>query len=63
MSENRQDKRKAQREIENIVAKAKVDMNNWILSLPSSVTEGQVIAWQAGYIAGVNRMANEKLED
>jgi hypothetical protein len=63
MSENRQDKRKTQREIENIVAKAKVDMNNWILSLPSSVTEGQVIAWQAGYIAGVNRMANEKLED
>jgi len=38
MSENRQDKRKAQREIENIVAKAKVDMNNWILSLPSCVT-------------------------
>jgi hypothetical protein len=63
MSENRQDKRKTQRQIENIVAKAKVDMNNWILSLPSSVTEGQVIAWQAGYIAGVNRMANEKLED
>jgi hypothetical protein len=63
MSENRQDKRKAQRQIENIVAKAKVDMNNWILSLPSSVTEGQVIAWQAGYIAGVNRMANEKLKD
>jgi hypothetical protein len=63
MSENRQDKRKAQRQIENIVAKAKVDMNNWILSLPSSVTEGQVIAWQAGYIAGVNRMANEKLEN
>jgi hypothetical protein len=63
MSENRQDKRKAQREIENIVSKAKVDMNKWILSLPSSVTEGEVIAWQAGYIAGVNRMANEKLED
>jgi hypothetical protein len=63
MSENRQDKRKAQRQIENIVAKAKVDMNNWILSLPSSVTEGQVVAWQAGYIAGVNRMANEKYED
>ena len=62
MSENRQDKRKAQRQIENIVAKAKVDMNKWILSLPSSVTEGQVLAWQAGYIAGVNRMANEKYE-
>ena len=31
MSENRQDKRKAQRQIENIVAKAKVDMNKWIL--------------------------------
>jgi hypothetical protein len=63
MSENRQDRRKAERQIENIVAKAKVDMNKWILSLPSSVTEGQVIAWQAGYIAGVNRMANEKYED
>jgi hypothetical protein len=63
MSENRQSKRKAERQIENIVTKAKVDMNKWILSLPSSVTEGQVLAWQAGYIAGVNRMANEKLED
>jgi hypothetical protein len=63
MSENRQDKRKAQREIENIVAKAKVDMNNWILSLPSSVTESEVVAWQSGYIAGVNRMANEKYQD
>jgi hypothetical protein len=63
MSENRQDKRKAQRQIENIVAKAKVDMNKWILSLPSSVTEREVLAWQSGYIAGVNRMANEKLED
>jgi hypothetical protein len=27
------------------------------------VTEREVIAWQSGYIAGVNRMANEKLED
>jgi len=63
MSQSRQDKRKAQRQIENIVNKAKVDMNKWILSLPSSVTEQQVIAWQSGYIAGVNRMANENLED
>jgi hypothetical protein len=38
-------------------------MNKWILSLPSSVTEGEVLAWQAWYIAGVNRMANEKYED
>ena len=60
---NREERRKTERQIENIVAKAKVDMNKWILSLPSSVTEGEVLAWQAWYIAGVNRMANEKYED
>jgi hypothetical protein len=44
---NREERRKTERQIENIVAKAKVDMNKWILSLPSSVTEGEVLAWQA----------------
>jgi hypothetical protein len=63
MSEAREAKRKAERQIVNIVAKAKVDMNKWMLALPSSVTEAEVLAWQAGYIAGINRMANENLED
>jgi hypothetical protein len=63
MSEAREAKRKTERQIVNIVAKAKVDMNKWMLALPSSVTEAEVLAWQAGYIAGINRMANENLED
>jgi hypothetical protein len=63
MSEAREAKRKTERQIVNIVAKAKVDMNKWMLALPSSVTEAEVLAWQAGYIAGINRMANESLED
>lgn len=55
---SREEKRKVQREISNIAENAKKDMAEWVLKLPYAVTENEAKAWQAGYIAGINRMSN-----
>lgn len=55
----RAEKRKIQRDIDYIVENAKRDMADWVLKLPYSITEKEAMAWQAGYIAGLNRVKNE----
>ena len=55
----REEKRKIQRDINYIVENAKRDMADWVLSLPYDVTEKEATAWQAGYIAGINRVREE----
>lgn len=55
-SMTREEKRKIQRDIDVIVQNAKQDMADWVLKLPYSVTESEAKAWQAGYIAGINRV-------
>lgn len=52
--------RKAARQAANIVTKAKKDMIAWVGSLDHTPSEIEMIAWQAGYVAGVNRLAVEK---
>lgn len=56
---SRQEKRKIQRDINYIVENAKADMVDWVLKLPYDITEREAAAWQAGYIAGLNRVRNE----
>lgn len=56
---SREQKRKLQREIKLIVADAKQDMADWLANFPAGVTESEAMAWQAGYIAGINRMNND----
>ncbi len=56
---SRTEKRKIQRDVEYIVENAKKDMADWVLKLPYGVTEKEAAAWQAGYIAGLNRVRNE----
>lgn len=56
----RQQKRKQDAELANIIHKAKVDMEKWILTLPALPTEIEIKAFQAGYIAGINRGSNLK---
>lgn len=55
----RQEKRKIQRDIDYIVDNAKKDMVDWILKLPYDVNEKEITAWQAGYLAGLNRVRQE----
>ena len=52
----RQEERKVQRDVNYIVDNAKKDMSDWVLKLPYDVTEREAAAWQAGYIAGINRI-------
>jgi hypothetical protein len=51
----RQNKRQASREIRNIAKKAKEAMYDWISLLPHEPAEKEIVAWQAGYIAGLNQ--------
>jgi hypothetical protein len=52
----RHEKRKIQRDIDYIVENAKQDMADWIMKLPYATTESELKAWQAGYVAGINRV-------
>jgi hypothetical protein len=54
----REEKRKIQRDVNYIIENAKRDMADWVLKLPYDVNEREAAAWQAGYIAGINRMGN-----
>ena len=56
---SREEKRKLQRDVNYIVENAKKDMADWVLNLPFDVTEREAAAWQAGYIAGLNRVRSE----
>jgi hypothetical protein len=56
----RQEKRKLDRLTASIVKKAKIDMQEYIDTLQDLPSELEVKAWQAGYIAGINRMSEEK---
>ena len=38
-----------------IVSHAVQDLQTWMASAPADTTEQAIGAWQAGYIAGVNR--------
>lgn len=60
MSNNRYQKRKQDAELAAIVRKAKIDMQKWISTLSTLPSEIEIKAFQAGYIAGVNRGSNVK---
>jgi len=56
---NRYQARKDKRQAERILAKAKQDMQSYVTSYAAKTegipTEWELKAWQAGYIAGMNR--------
>ena len=60
---SRYEKRKATRQAANIVTKAKKDMVAWVETLDHTPTEIEMLAWQAGYLSGINRLAEEKASD
>lgn len=55
----RQEKRKLDRQTASIIKKAKVDMQEYVETLQELPSELEIKAWQAGYIAGINRMSEE----
>ncbi len=57
---SRQEKRKQDAQLAAIVRKAKVDMEKWISGLSTVPSETEIKAFQAGYIAGINRGSNLK---
>jgi hypothetical protein len=60
MSNSRQQKRKQEAQLSAIIRKAKIDMEKWISTLSAMPTEVEIKAFQAGYIAGINRGSNSK---
>jgi hypothetical protein len=53
---NRTEKRKLDRQKAAIVKKAKQDMQEFVDSLDRMPTEQEIVAWQSGYISGMNRV-------
>ena len=57
---SRYQERKISKETAAITRKAKVDMQRYISSLSELPSEKEIRAWQAGYVAGINRGANNQ---
>lgn len=55
---DRKTKRQNERLMNSVKRKAKKDMEDWIVTLAELPSEGEIKAFQAGYIAGINRGAN-----
>lgn len=56
---DRKTKRQNERLLNSIKRKAKKDMEDWMLGLAELPSEGEVKAFQAGYIAGISRGSQE----
>lgn len=56
---DRKTKRDNERLLKNLKNKAVKDTENWILTLQSPPTKNEVLAFQAGYIAGTNRASQQ----
>jgi hypothetical protein len=53
---SRLEKRKAFRQADNLIARAKKDMLDWVEEVGRVPSEDEAKAWQAGYLAGINRV-------
>ena len=59
---DRKTKRQNERLLSSIKRKAKKDMEDWMVGLSELPSEGEVKAFQAGYIAGIGRGSeNERI--
>lgn len=59
----RQSKRKAQRIAESVKRNAKKDMIIFLSDLNRIPTDAEVLAWQHGYLAGINRASYQNDSD
>jgi hypothetical protein len=52
---SRKDRRKYEQDLASVIKKAKIDMQDWFNALGEQPSQLEIIAWQSGYLAGVNR--------
>ena len=57
---NRQVRRDNDRIINTVKKKAVKDMSDWVETVKHNITPNEILAFKAGYIAGLNRGANNK---
>ena len=57
---DRRQRRILDKEAAAITRKAKIDMERYVSSLSELPSEKEIRAWQAGYIAGINRASNNQ---
>ena len=43
-----------------LLRKAKQDMTDWVIKLNRMPSQAEILAFQAGYISGMNRGANDE---
>ncbi len=55
---DRKTRRDNQKILETVRRKAKQDMADWILEIDRVPTQAEILAFQAGYVSGMNRGAN-----
>jgi hypothetical protein len=46
--------------LETVMRKAKQDMADWIMEIDRMPNKAEILAFQAGYISGMNRGANNE---
>ena len=56
---DRKERRDNKKMLDILVRKAKQDMADWIMKLDRMPTQEETKAFQAGYISGMNRGAND----
>ncbi len=55
---DRKTRRDNEKILETVRRKAKKDMADWILEIDRVPTQAEILAFQAGYVSGMNRGAN-----
>jgi hypothetical protein len=53
---SRLEKRKASRQADSLVSRAKKDMLDWVEDIGRVPSDDEAKAWQSGYVAGINRL-------
>ena len=57
---DRKERRNDKRMFNILLRKAKQDMADWVISLNRMPSKAEILAFQAGYISGMDRGANDK---
>ena len=57
---DRKERRDDKRMFDILLRKAKQDMADWVMNLKRMPSKAEILAFQAGYISGMNRGANDE---
>ena len=57
---DRKERRNDKRMFDILLRKAKQDMTDWVMKLNRMPSQAEILAFQAGYISGMDRGANDK---